>query len=183
MIDVVAAGVIDGKIVTDASCMVPASSSRCNVGSRPVRIAGQTTRGVAASMTMSRTLAGILFELTIRGARTGSIRFPRPAFAAARLGGQLQTSICRRIERATSGTRFDLAPPRGRHGTTDPGSPLRPPQLRPAAGLRADGDSRAGARHWREHRGLQRRLRRAVEAPAISRNPTRWSTFTIRIPP
>src|SRR5687767_14629950 len=97
MMDVVAAGVIDGKIVTDSSCSVPASSSRCNVGNRPVRIAGQTTRGVAASMMRRRTLAGMLFELTIRGARTGSIRFPRPAFAAARLSGQLQTSISRRI--------------------------------------------------------------------------------------
>src|SRR5688572_14651540 len=59
MIEVVAAGVIDGKIVTDCSCIVPASARRCSVGKRPVRIAGQTTRGVAASITTRRTRAFI----------------------------------------------------------------------------------------------------------------------------
>ena len=35
--------------------MLPASATRLRFGSRPVRIAGQTTRGVAASMTTRRT--------------------------------------------------------------------------------------------------------------------------------
>src|SRR5687768_2766961 len=54
----VAAGVIEGKIDDEDSCMAPRSSSAWNVGRRPVRIAGHTTWGVAASMTMSRTFAG-----------------------------------------------------------------------------------------------------------------------------
>src|SRR5215213_2974418 len=55
--DEVAAGVIDGKIETDDSCIVPYSTRRWNTGSRPVLIAGQTACGVAASMTMRRTLS------------------------------------------------------------------------------------------------------------------------------
>ena len=56
MIVDVAAGVMDGNIVTDAACIAPASDSRRMTGRRPVWMAGQTTRGVAASMTTSRTL-------------------------------------------------------------------------------------------------------------------------------
>ena len=55
MVDV-AAGVMDGNIVTDAVCIAPASDNRRMTGRRPVWTAGQTTRGVAASMTTSRTL-------------------------------------------------------------------------------------------------------------------------------
>ena len=58
MIVDVAAGVIEGKIVTDSRCIVPARASRRMTGSRPVSIAGQTTRGVAASITISRTFDG-----------------------------------------------------------------------------------------------------------------------------
>ena len=55
-VDVVAAGVMDGKMDTERSCMAPASTRRRMTGSCPVRIAGQTTCGVAASMTTSDTL-------------------------------------------------------------------------------------------------------------------------------
>jgi hypothetical protein len=55
MIEVVAAGVIDGKIVIDDWCISPASARRFRLGRRPVWIAGPTTRGVAASMTTSST--------------------------------------------------------------------------------------------------------------------------------
>jgi hypothetical protein len=51
---VVAAGVIDGNMVTD-SWSLPASTNRCIVGNCPVWMAGETTRDVAASMTISRT--------------------------------------------------------------------------------------------------------------------------------
>src|SRR5688572_1815407 len=54
-IEDVAAGVIDGKIVTERSCIEPASASRFRFGSLPVWMAGQTTRGDAASMTTSST--------------------------------------------------------------------------------------------------------------------------------
>src|SRR5690606_13133529 len=56
MIVEVAAGVIDGNIETDCVCMSPDSASRRITGSRPVWTAGQTTCGVAASITTSRTL-------------------------------------------------------------------------------------------------------------------------------
>ena len=55
MIVDVAAGVIDGNIVADSVCIAPASDSRRMTGRRPVWTAGQTTRGVAASMTTRRT--------------------------------------------------------------------------------------------------------------------------------
>ena len=55
MIVEVAAGVIDGNIVTERVCMAPAPASARMTGSRPVWTAGQTTCGVAASMTTSRT--------------------------------------------------------------------------------------------------------------------------------
>jgi hypothetical protein len=58
MMDVVAAGVIDGKMLTERSCIVPASTSCWKAGSRPVRMAGQTTWGVAASMTTRRIFTG-----------------------------------------------------------------------------------------------------------------------------
>ena len=77
MIEVVAAGVIDGKIDTDASCIAPASASRCSTGRRPVWIAGQTTCGVAASMTTSRT-----FRLV----------FLLPDQSSTRLGGHTTVS-------------------------------------------------------------------------------------------
>src|SRR5687768_12928990 len=54
-IEVVAAGVIDGKIVTERSCIEPASASRFRLGSLPVWMAGQTIRGEAASITTSST--------------------------------------------------------------------------------------------------------------------------------
>ena len=54
MVDV-AAGVIDGKMLTDDWCITPASASFCITGSRPVWMAGQTTCGVAASITTRRT--------------------------------------------------------------------------------------------------------------------------------
>src|SRR5688572_21558211 len=55
MMDDVAAGVIEGKIVTDSWCISPASASFFRFGSWPVCTAGQTTRGDAASMTTSST--------------------------------------------------------------------------------------------------------------------------------
>src|SRR5215213_7062424 len=54
--DDVAAGVMDGKIVVERSCIDPDSARRFRLGSLPVCTAGHMTRGDAASMTTSRTL-------------------------------------------------------------------------------------------------------------------------------
>jgi hypothetical protein len=54
-IAVVAAGVIEGKMVVQASVYAPASTSRWRTGRRPVWIAGPTTCGAAPSMTTSST--------------------------------------------------------------------------------------------------------------------------------
>src|SRR5829696_3718163 len=61
MIVEVAAGVMEGKMVTDDSCSAPICVSRCKTGRRPVWMAGQTTCGVAASITTRST-----FEFTDR---------------------------------------------------------------------------------------------------------------------
>src|SRR5215217_5809614 len=89
MIEVVAAGVIDGKIETDASCMAPASASCRRTGSRPVFTAGQTTCGVAVSMTTRRTFT----VATTRLAETQVIDHRRDAGSLAR---QLQHAIALR---------------------------------------------------------------------------------------
>ena len=73
MIVEVAAGVIDGNMVTERVCMTPSSARRRITGSRPVVMAGQTTCGVAASMTTSRAFdatASVYTSGTFRRAAT-----------------------------------------------------------------------------------------------------------------
>src|SRR5215203_5412739 len=72
----VAAGVIDGKIVTELWCMAPASASRDRFRRRPVAMAGQTTRGEAASITISRTFTKTCGAIRVPAARQSAMLNP-----------------------------------------------------------------------------------------------------------
>src|SRR5687767_12566679 len=76
-IEDVAAGVMDGKIVTERSCIEPASASRFRFGNLPVWMAGQTTRGDAASMTTSSTFTPARGEGLLTGTRAPCMQHER----------------------------------------------------------------------------------------------------------